>query len=127
MDLASAHTLLLHLPGRGLVVLRDEGEDDVEALPEHEAGPLLLDAHVAVAELDLDVPGAVHILHRVLVPGRRLEQIISVQRNHEREMRHPGYCLSIHRLVNSINLHLKGRKIIITLHNIINEIPLPCL
>ena len=81
------------------MVLRDEGEDDVEALPEYVAGPLLLDAHVAVAELDLDVPGAEHILHRVLVPGRRLEQIISVQRNHEREMGHPGYYLCIHRLV----------------------------
>ena len=107
--MASAHTLLLHLPGRRLVVLRDEGEDDVEALPEHEAGPLLLDAHVAVAELDLDVPGAVHILHRVLVPGRRLEQIVSVQRNHEREMRHPGY-LSIHRLVKLKSLTSEGKK-----------------
>ena len=81
-------TLLLHLPGGGLVVLGDQGEDYVEALPEHEDGPLLLDAQEAVAELDLDVPRAIDILHRVLVPGGGLEQIIPVQGNHECEMRH---------------------------------------
>ena len=81
-------TLLLHLSGCGLVVLGYQGEHDVEALPQNVADPLLLDAQEAVTELDLDVPGAVDILHRVLVPGGGLEQIISVQGNHECEMRH---------------------------------------
>ena len=39
-------------------------------------------------KLDLDISCIVDILDCVLVPGWGLEQIISVQRNHESEMGH---------------------------------------
>lgn len=83
-------TLLLHVSCGGLVVFINQGEDDVKALAQHEVCSGLLDTHEAVGELDLDVSRVVDILHCVLVPGGRFEQVISVERNYEGEMSHVG-------------------------------------
>ena len=124
IDNVSLFTLLLHVIGCRFVILRDEGKDDVESLPEHVSGALLLDAEETVAELDLDVPGAVHILHCVLVPGRSLEQIISVEWNYKRKVRHPrlliNHCfLKLHKITSKKEKNIYNAY---AMHIIVNSI-----
>ena len=45
---SDAESLLLHLYGSRLVILIDEGKDDVESLTKHKLSPLLLNANVAI-------------------------------------------------------------------------------
>ena len=98
--------MLLHVNRGSFVILRDEGEDDVKPFSENEIGPNLLNLQRTILnnneyklfggkfkrkksiyrKFNFDVPGVVDILDGVLVPCRRLEQIIFVERYYKVKM-----------------------------------------
>ena len=81
-------TLLFHIYGGVFAVLLQKGEDYVKPLGQDKLSPLLLHTDGAVLQLDLQIPHVVHILHHILVPVSRLEQVIPVEGYHEVKVRH---------------------------------------